>query len=201
MQKMFGPEFWENAIIEATHWNYHSKSISMRQSSNPPILEEWWTSQFNRLFAREYGLKFNLPSVFIDTYYDKNNEFELQKFVNETNELFNFAKNRNPFECKDIKIALTEIRELQEHIETLELDKDNKIKTIQNLLEANIRLNQSLQGLHVGSTGSAMAGPASLQNQYCLTHECYTPTEFALFGVGICIAGMYTASKKSSHPY
>ena len=190
MQKMFGPEFWENAIIEATHWNYHSKSISMRQSSNPPILEEWWTSQFNRLFAREYGLKFNLPSVFIDTYYDKNNEFELQKFVNETNELFNFAKNRNPFECKDIKIALTEIRELQEHIETLELDKDNKIKTIQNLLEANIRLNQSLQGLHVGSTGSAMQGPASLQNQYCLTHECYTPTEFALFGVGICIAGM-----------
>ena len=65
MQKMFGDEFWENAIIEATHWNYHSKSIQMRHSSNPPIIEDWWTNQFNQLFKREYDLNFNLPSVFI----------------------------------------------------------------------------------------------------------------------------------------
>ena len=65
MQQMFGDEFWENAIIEATHWNYHSKSIQMRHSSNPPIIEDWWTNQFNQLFKREYDLNFNLPSVFI----------------------------------------------------------------------------------------------------------------------------------------
>ena len=75
MQKMFGDHFWENAILEATHWNYHEKSVEMRRSSKPPILENWWTDTFNNLFAREYNLKFKLPSVFIDTYYDKDNDF------------------------------------------------------------------------------------------------------------------------------
>ena len=191
MQKMFGDDFWQNAIIEATHWNYQNNSIKIRHSSNPPIHEDWWTSQFNTLFAREYGLRIKLPSVFIDTFYDSTNEFETMKFKEQTDKLLDFAKNRNPFECKDIKIALTEIRELQDRISNMEQDKSNKIKTIQDLLEKNLRLNQSLQGLqYSGSTASVPGGPASLSNQYCLSHECYTPTEFALFGVGICIAGM-----------
>ena len=139
MQKMFGDDFWENAILEATHWNYHNKSIQMRRSSNPPILESWWSDQFNKLFAKEYGLKFKLPAVFVDTYYDKDNPYENAKFHEATNELFDFARSRNPFECKDIKIALTEIRALQDQIDTLEIDKRNKIRTIQNLMEDNIR--------------------------------------------------------------
>ena len=47
--------------------------------------------------------------MFIDTYYDKDSEYELKKFREETNKLFEFATNRNPFECKDIEIALTDI--------------------------------------------------------------------------------------------
>ena len=94
MQKMFGDHFWENAILEATHWNYHEKSVEMRRSSKPPILENWWTDTFNNLFAREYNLKFKLPSVFIDTYYDKDNAFELKKFKEQTQQLINFARNR-----------------------------------------------------------------------------------------------------------
>ena len=38
---------------------------------------------------------------------------ERERFEENTGKLWNFAKSRNPFECKDIKIALTEIRELQ----------------------------------------------------------------------------------------
>ena len=38
-QKMFGDHFWENAILEATHWNYHEHSVAMRLSSEPPITE------------------------------------------------------------------------------------------------------------------------------------------------------------------
>ena len=30
----------------------------------------------------------------------------------------------------------------------------------------------------------------SLQNQYCWSNKCYTPTEFALFGIGICVLGI-----------
>ena len=51
---------------------------------------------------------------------------------------------RNPFECKDIKIALTEIQELQETIGELEQDKKNKVRTIQDLMEQNMRLNRTL---------------------------------------------------------
>ena len=29
-----------------------------------------------------------------------------------------------------------------------------------------------------------------LQNQYCWSNKCYTPTEFALFGIGICVLGI-----------
>ena len=57
IQKMFGDHFWENTILEATHWNYHNKSAELRESSNPPITETWWSGQFNSLFAREYGLQ------------------------------------------------------------------------------------------------------------------------------------------------
>ncbi len=32
MQKMFGDDFWENAILEATHWNYHPKNTQLRVS-------------------------------------------------------------------------------------------------------------------------------------------------------------------------
>ena len=194
MQKMFGDEFWKNVIIEATHWNYHNKSIQMRNSSNPPKLEDWWTNQYNQLFKEEYGLNFDLPSVFIDTFYDKNNDYELKKFQEETNKLYTFANTSNPFQCKDIKIALTEIRELleksrelQDKIEGLETDK-NKIK------EENIRLKLELSQQNQETLNPG--GAASLQNKYCLFHKCYAPMEFALYGLGICIAGMYLFFEK-----
>jgi len=37
-------------------------------------------------------------------------------------------RSRNPFECKDITLALTEIRELHDKIGELEGDKQMKIK-------------------------------------------------------------------------
>merc|ERR1719429_313876 len=51
-----------------------------------------------------------------------------------------------------------------------------------------MRLNRTL--FNPRSNTERRPGPDRLQNQYCLSHECYTPTEFALFGVGICIAGV-----------
>ena len=188
-QKMFGDHFWENAILEATHWNYHEHSVQMRLSSEPPITENWWRTQFNRLFAKEYGVHHALPAIFIDTYYNKKNPAEVEKFKMYTDKLWQFAKSRNPFECKDIKIALTEIRELQDAIHELKDDKRHKIRTIQKLMEQNVLLNQSLVGAGV-QLPSKHNLPEQLTNSYCLTSRCYTPTEFALFGVGICILGI-----------
>ena len=66
--------------------------------------------------------------MFIDTYYDRNNPMEVEKFNQHTQNLWNFARSRNPFECKDIKLALTEIRELHQKIGLLETDKEDKIR-------------------------------------------------------------------------
>ena len=188
-QKMFGDHFWENAILEATHWNYHEHSIQMRQSSEPPISESWWKTQFNRLFAKEYGVHRTLPAIFIDTYYNKNSPTEVEKFELYTDKLWQFARSRNPFECKDIKIALTEIRELQDAIGDLKDDKQYRIRTIQKLMEENVMLNRSLARAGV-RIPEKKALPEQLTNNYCMTSRCYTPTEFGLFGVGICILGI-----------
>ena len=128
MQKMFGDDFWENAILAATHWNYHPKNTQLRLASIPPITEQWWQNQFNDLFASEYGLKRRIPAVFIDTYYDRNNPVEREMFDNNTHKLWTFAKTRVPFECKDIKLALTEIRTLHDEINELQTDKESKLK-------------------------------------------------------------------------
>ena len=133
-----------------------------------------------------------LPSVFIDTYYDRNNPIEVDKFNRNTMNLWNFARSRNPFECKDIKLALTEIRELHQKIGNLESDKETKIRTIQSLMEENLRLNQSL--LQRGITPAPpVSRLSSQQNAYCLTNSCYTPTEFALYGVCIFIGSIFVA--------
>lgn len=131
-----------------------------------------------------------LPSVFIDTYYDQNNPQEKAKFEENTQKLWDFARSRNPFECKDIKIALTEIRELQNYIDRLEVDKQNKINTIKGLMEKTYLMNQTLTEMGWKPKSLKQGLRASNSNPYCQTSRCYTPTEFGLFGVGICILGI-----------
>ena len=56
----------------------------------------------------------------------KTNVKEAEKFHTFTKKLFQFASTRAPFECKDIKTALTEIRALQNNV--LQLQKDQNVK-------------------------------------------------------------------------
>ena len=172
----------------------------MRLSSEPPITESWWRSQFNRLFAKEYGLKHAIPAVFIDTYYNRKNPKEVREFQSNTNALLQFAQTRTPFECKDIQIALTEIRQLQNDIRDLKSDKQHRIRTIQRLMERNIRLNTTLHELGItmspaGHITSQKNYQSGLTNEYCLTSKCYTPTEFGFFGVGVCVLGIIIGIK------
>ncbi len=85
-----------------------------------------------------------------------------------TNFFFSFSCRRasrlNPFECKDIKIALHEIRELQNEIENLEMAKADQTRTIQNLLESVERLNRTVMN-HGLTTPPPTLYPASLQNR------------------------------------
>ena len=57
--------------------------------------------------------RISLQGVFIDAFYDPNNEHETIKFSENVQNLWNFSASVDPFECKDIKTALTELMEAQ----------------------------------------------------------------------------------------
>ena len=112
-------------------------------------------------------MKRDLQAVFIDTYYNKKDPNELRAFNKNTNKLFEFANKSEPFACKDIKMALTEIRELNNSIEELR----EKEAYLDQLI---IKYNNTTPP----------------PDEYCVENRCYTPTEFALFGVGVIVMGM-----------
>jgi len=121
-QQMFGKRFWDNAIFEATRWNYHTTNVNKRNAIEPiPLTEENWTKQFNTILENELGVTRKLGSVFIDSHYNSNYTGEKTAFEKYTKELLSFAKNVTPFETKDIEAVLPELeqkrREYQEQLE------------------------------------------------------------------------------------
>jgi len=187
-EKMFGSKFWDNAILEATHWNFGHDARRIRVAANPPITREFWTSEFNRKMQESFSLSRNLSSVFIDSFHDTNKTRELEIYKAETKNLFEFAKSRNPFHCKDIEIALTEIQELQLKLDNLSSQNfkfQNKISVLEN---ENMKLNRTLSVNGISTTPKppeAYSGAA-----YCSQNRCYTPTEFAMLGLGAIILGV-----------
>ena len=99
-EKMFGDAFWGNAVLAATHWNHGEEASRIRNQSKPPVTQQFWTEEFNRILKKEYSLKQDLKSVFIDTFYDEESLHETEVFKNNTRILWEYAVSREPFECK-----------------------------------------------------------------------------------------------------
>ena len=188
IQKMFGNGFWNNVILEATHWNYHNKSVRLRQETNPKITEDGWTSELNALFRDTFRVNVDIPSVFIDTYYDKNDVQENRQFDHNTKKLFDFAISRPPFECKDIQIAKTEISELKDRVHFLTQVQKYNNQTIDSLKNENIQLQIKLERMWKNNEQSA--DYEGLRNEYCTNHRCYSTIEFGIFGLGLCAVGI-----------
>ena len=70
-----------------------------------------WTGQINKLLTGLQGDPTDLPSVFIDTFYTVGpSQFATLKFRENTERLLQYGiEKRNPFQCKDINMALQEI--------------------------------------------------------------------------------------------
>ena len=94
LQKMFGDHFWKNVVLEATHWSYDRRNIDKRNATGGKMTEEWWSDEFNSLFSKQFGLKgdVRVPAVFIDTYFDHDNPFEVQKFEENVKSLLDFSR-------------------------------------------------------------------------------------------------------------
>eukprot|EP00092_Neocalanus_flemingeri_P001416 GFUD01001512.1.p1 GENE.GFUD01001512.1~~GFUD01001512.1.p1 ORF type:complete len:393 (+),score=117.53 GFUD01001512.1:290-1468(+) len=187
-EKMFGNKFWDNAILEATHWNHGTDAERIRQASQPPLTQKFWTDEFNRILKKEYNLQRDLKSIFIDTYYHHESSHETDTFNNNSQALLDFSLSREAFQCKDIEIALTEIRQLQNNLENLMKEEEDKKRIIADLNAENYRLNKTLE--HYGLTTTAPQPEKHSGTEYCARNRCYTPTEFALFGVGTIVMGV-----------
>jgi len=187
-EKMFGAKFWKNAILEATHWNHGAEAERIRQSSPPPLTQQFWTEEFNRILKTEYNLKEDLQSIFLDTYYNQDSELETEVFQNNSRKLFQFALSREAFQCKDIEIALTEIQELQNDLDKLKREEESKKEVIEQLTAENYLLSETLK--QFGTTTEQPISEGLEGQDYCSKHRCYTPTEFALFGVGTIVMGV-----------
>jgi len=188
-EKMFGRAFWDNAVLEATHWNYGDQNQRIRAGSSPPITEDFWAHQFNSKLKREFQVEKSLPAVFIDTFYDHSSPMETAQFNKYAQNLIEHANSVDPFECKDIEIALHEIRDMQNHIDRLKKETDERTNIIQNLIEEREELKRQIV-LHGVVTEPPQKQPRNGGNLFCLNNRCYTPTEFALFGVGAIVLGI-----------
>ena len=186
-ERMFGDKFWNNTIIEVTKWAYDKESIKTRGEEYPPKSEMNFTKEINELLQEDFSLPKNhtLPSVFIDTHYEKDDDFENKKFLNETEKLFKFANKSKGFECKDIETALTEIKKLTNQIES----KDDKIK---NLTEENELLqNQQKEKERrqeceeSGWKSDKCKGPRPQK----IIENGFDTAKFLGFGIGMLIAG------------
>lgn len=187
-EKMFGPSFWDNAVLEATHWNYGPDAIRIRDASQPKLSEQFWGDEFNRILRDQYNVKRPLPAFFIDTFAHPESEYEQEKFAENTDGMIQLAQSLDPFECKDIKIALSEIRKLHQDVKKLNLEQEQKLKIITNLLEEVHRLNQTLERAGITTMSPHQEPREGLE--YCALNRCYTPTEFALFGIGAIVMGI-----------
>ena len=97
MGNIFGKEFWHNVVLEATHWRYDIPGIGRREEAD--MNEIRWTAEFNSLFKKKFGVQHHVPSVFIDTFYNKSNPFEKEKFKEGVDGLMNFTRFLFSFYC------------------------------------------------------------------------------------------------------
>eukprot|EP00088_Acartia_fossae_P030571 TRINITY_DN31582_c0_g1_i3.p1 TRINITY_DN31582_c0_g1~~TRINITY_DN31582_c0_g1_i3.p1 ORF type:complete len:427 (-),score=108.38 TRINITY_DN31582_c0_g1_i3:89-1369(-) len=187
-QKMFGQHFWQNAILEATFWHYSEDHQRIRAEYVPKETELTWTHRLNTLIQNAFRVDYKLDSVFIDTYYDHNNQYETDQFQLNTEKLLRLANSMEPFECKDIEIALTEIQEMQGKIEQLKLETHERSNIIQNLISERDDLRKL-----VGNRTELIQPQQCARNGakiFCVSNKCYTPTEFSLLGVGCTVLGI-----------
>ena len=75
-------------------------------------------------FNFQISAQTKFQAVFIDTHYNEEDWHEEEAFKENTDKLWKFAQEAkgHPFECKDIKAALTEIQYLEEKYANLTLE-------------------------------------------------------------------------------
>eukprot|EP00092_Neocalanus_flemingeri_P013563 GFUD01014626.1.p1 GENE.GFUD01014626.1~~GFUD01014626.1.p1 ORF type:complete len:373 (+),score=85.09 GFUD01014626.1:55-1173(+) len=188
-QTMFGPDFWKNAILEATHWSYSPRLTKIRQDGG--MTEDIWAKQFNERLQKDFKFEFDLPAIFIDTFHNRKNREEVEKFQQNVDYLWKFGQSRleSPFWCTDIQLALSDISLLTDKVKDLEEENERKTREIENLNKTVVVYNQTVQeNIRQGNVAPPTPEPVSSCN------GSFSTAEFVLFIVGAFVLGILGTS-------
>lgn len=124
----FGGKVWEHAILLTPNWSYSKHRQSLRTYLN--ISERSWASAINEELQREFKVKNELPSIFLDCTKRKKTE----NFRNEAERLMNFIQTKSEkLFFKDIEMTLSEVKTLNRKIEILVDSNEKRHYRIQEL--------------------------------------------------------------------
>ena len=191
LSSAFGDGFWGNVILEVTHWSFHPYEQRIRKISH--ITEKSWNNMFNKMLRKDFSVNISIPVLFIDTYYNKSSSIEYESFSTYTNKLWIFAITNKPFICKDVKAALTEVRQLQKTIYDLKLEITESNKTIDELTEDNKKLNFTMAKYEIelpnlDNTPDNITNHNVSKSQYIHI----LPEELGAYGGAILVLGVVT---------
>ena len=181
-QRMFGSHFWNNAILEATHWNHNSRSKKTRDSLRGPDgnihpkTEENWKRQFNVILKDKLNVRKDLDAVFIDSHYNDRFVEEVQAFKENTEKLLTFALAAPRFDTKDIDAVLPELQE--------------KRLKLQNLTRLNNDIRNELNGKSKDIKRISAELDAAKSRLSTKEPAGYSKSEFAGIAVGMLLVGI-----------
>jgi len=151
---MFGREkVWKHVAIQVTNWAYTENAILSRNISG--ISEELALGQINANIKKISHLDHDLEGVFIDSYafleHNQNDETRQSYFKNNTEKLWNIAKNTPVIEFRSMEDIMEDLRVcreqntcLSEVLETrLKSVEDDVKKNAENISEMSTRVGQN----------------------------------------------------------
>ena len=162
LSAMFGDNFWNNVIIGVTWWGFHDQGVASRKRKG--VTKESFIAQkregllkaaMSKSGNQEVGRTISkLQGVFIDAFYNstakvKPDDLAAVEFQTNTEELFNFAKIKKPFHCKDIKSVLNELAKLEEERRILE---EKRQELVRQQADANGLLTKCKEECDNGQT-------------------------------------------------
>ena len=156
-----------------------------------------WTAQINKLLTGLQGDPTDLPSVFIDTFYDVGpSQFATVKFRENTARLLQTGiEKQQPFQCKDIEIARSEILEQQKRLmemtammTQMEQEKQNLMMALEMMKHKNFLLEKSNENLSL----AAMSTMSPLQDRQDGGRMTHSTTSLIIVCLIILVLGLVT---------
>ena len=98
--------------IDINRYSFSIVTFQSRVRSENGISESKWARQFNERLHRDFNFTVDLPAVFIDTFYNRDNPVEVDKFHENTEKLWSFAQSKLGNKCPRLNIE-------REHFEYL----------------------------------------------------------------------------------